>query len=566
MKEIKKLSTELLKNLKATLKPALLRFPAVYLLTLAIAFIFSLDILFPLKKDFLDSLLTSLIFSGLSGFCLQLTAEKFLPLQKKVHILLQGIALLSALPVFFIYKNFEESHLAICSVCLAFLSVSPFLLSFSQKKNEIVLNIFSAAITAFIIMMCVGSALSIIFWTISTLLLKNPYNDIYSIIWIFSYTVVFHDTFLAFSSKNHAAIKIPKLCKIALLYILFPLYLLLILVLYVYLAKSIITLSIPMRETNTFISISSALFILFYLTLPHYDCTASRLYKKYAPAAIIPLVVVQIIISIDRIHAHGISTNRYAILMYTLFTCLALIFSFIKNGKHILAICPLLSLIFLISGISPLNIKKVPLWSQTRIMENVLSAHNLLVNGKIDKKRTAESLSSDERKILSRSYKKISAFKNRPFWFAKTDENKNYYFAKDFEDTFGFNLDDVNRTKDYYFKLSLPTSSKINLSGAKEIYILKECAENQANPGTVKYANHTLDISKKLKSCLKERPQDYNEQETEKDAIYIEDSHGFTLVLTQVEVSLWDVPAESDIMSDERKLRYNATIRGFAFK
>ncbi len=507
------------------------------------------------RIDFFTSLAFCLVFGAALAFAVQLLAEKLLEKRIKARLALQAACALFVIPLFIFYKNFEDARIAVTSIFFALLAICPFLLRFSQNENEILPNIFTAFFAAFIITMCVGCALSVIYWALSTLFFDKSEFDFYTAIWSFSFYAVALNTFVAYSSKKHEEIKIPKLCKIVFLYTLLPLYALLILVLYCYLAKSAITLSIPMRDANTFISIATALYVLFYFCLSYYDCKTTKIFYKFCPWILLPLVAVQILISIDRIRAHGISPNRYAVVMYTLFTCIALALSFYKKGKFMFFVCPTLAAILLFAGASPLNIQNVPLWSQTRIMEKILNERGLLLNGKVDAKKAAEILTNEEREVLSRAYEKIRVFNKRPKWFETVQDKTELRREKDFEKTFGFKTNEEKKLS-YYFELDVPSSRKISVPPSSDFYVLKS-ERNDEGPEkrVVKFAGKTYDLAKDIRPLLKIKEKDVDKT-TESDPIYIDAGDGYTIVLTYVSASASE---------GEDRFSY-CSVKGFAVK
>ncbi len=502
--------------------------------------------------EFLRKLIFALIWACVLAFPAGLCAEKFLKNRPKTRLAIQALCALSTIPVVLLMDRTQLITVCIVSLLFAFLAITPFLLAFSQDKDEIVLNISYSALAAFILMMCFGCAFSIIYRAVNELFLDGGDYSwwITSTIWTFSFFVVFIDTFTAYSSRSHNEIKIPRFCRVVFLYTLFPLYLILLLVLYAYLAKSIATLSIPMRQANGFISFATALFIIFQFTLPYYDCKASRLFRKYGAFALIPLIIVQIIISVDRIHAHGISPARYATVLYTIFSCAVVFLSFYKKGSRTLVLCPILAALCLFASFPPFNIINVPLWSQTGIMEKVLKAHGLLEDGSVNASECAKVLSPDEKEILIRAFGKIEILDKRPAWF-----------KEDFYQTFGFNTQEANGV-DYYYKLQVPASESVDISDFSEIYIIQTPGKN-----TVEFAGRSLDLTPSIKDRLRPSPQNRDDRKADTEPIYINAGDSFTLVITYVNAEANEIPQEINIseLEDLSPIRIYG-IEGFAVR
>ncbi|MBQ9539087.1 MAG: DUF4153 domain-containing protein [Treponema sp.] len=542
-----------------SIKPAFFRFPAVYILSFATTAVYAAWQFLQEQGTNSDTdgifarLIFALFWACIMAFPAGLSAEKFIKDKPLIRLAVQLFCALCAIPVFILmdaerWGDFPQ--LCIFSLLLSFIAISPFLLGFTQDKNEIVLNISFSALAAFILMMCFGCALSIIYWAISQFFMDGELSSpITSCIWTFSFFIVFIDSFATYTARGHNEITIPRFCKVVFLYTLFPLYLVLMLVLYAYMAVSIATLSLPMREANGYISFATALFIVFQFTLPYYDCKASRIFRKFGAFALIPLIIVQIIISVDRIHAHGISPARYATVLYTLFSCAVVFLSFYKKGSKTLALCPILACLLIFASFSPLNIINVPLWSQTRIMEKVLNAHGLIEDGSVNASECAKVLSADEKEILVRAYGKIDSFDKRPDWF-----NEN------FEKTFGFNRYESD-SKDYYYRLSVPSSERMDISSYSEIYLI-----NNRDKNIVEFAGRSFDITPYLKDYLLPSVS-YDERITDKKPIYINAGDNFTLIITNLSAYADDVPKGTDIKElDDLSLIKNYGIHGFAVR
>ena len=522
-----------------TVKPAFMRFPFVYSLTVCGA-------ASAMFYDFESwgQLCFCFFYCALLAFCLQLLYERFFKEKSKIWYISQIASIFLVMPLFLLYKNVESSHLAIHSLFLAFLALCPFLLSFKQEKNEIVLNIFQSGFTASIITLIFLCALEIIYWAVNVLLFDSELTEGDELIVIFSYAGIFINTFIAYSSKNHEEIKISKLCKTLFLYILLPLFVIYIFVLYCYLAKSIVTFSIPMREANTFISIASALYLLFYLTLPYFECRQTVLFKKIGRFILIPLIVLQIVISADRIYAHGISPNRYAVLMYTVFSIAVILLSFVSHGSKMLYASPVLAFLIVFSGLSPLNIQKVPLMSQTKIMEKVLNSHNLLIDGQVDVESAKNLLTAEDREILLRAYGKIAGLNKKPDWF-----------SDDFKDL----LKEDALTADYYFKLNVPSSYSFKLPSFSEFYLLDTVRrKHDEYSGILTYGNYSFDITSEIKKRLVTSDDEITEP-------WVLKNYGFTIIITNLDAHIYDVPLGQDPQFTEEELRITE-ISGFAIR
>lgn len=504
--------------------PELLRFPAFFALSAGAAVFAALG---------KDKFCHACIWAALLSCTAQLAAEAYGRCGAKARRLMQPACALCAVPCFFLLRlESARIEVACAATGCAMLALCPFLLRHMQDDKEIVLNISCAALTSFLIMMCVGCALSIISLACSTLLLSNIALPA---IWSFSFFVVFAGSFLSLSCRRHEEIRIPALCKAVFLYTLFPLYLLLLAVLYVYLARSIFTLSLPMKEANLFISTATALYLLFRLTLPYYGGKAVRLFQKYGAAVLIPLVIMQCVISADRIHAHGGSPERYASVLYTTYTIIVLALSFRKSGRHMLCACPVLAALCLLAGIPPVGIVDVPLRSQTKIMERILDSHGLIRDGAVDSARAAQELSPEEKKDIDRAFGKLTYFAVYPAWC------KGGYEA----------IFSAAAMQKYRCDVSVPQDTAVDIARYEQLYPV------QADGTLLLFAGASFDAEQEIRARL--RPE--NQAEKSGEPIVIRTEDGFTLVLTYVSATL-SVSSEKELK--DKPFSRAVTIRGFA--
>lgn len=558
-------------NFSGSMLSAVKRFPAVFLLTFCAAASFALESLW---LDILDVqgidntdlkhvMLTlqamgmASLWSAVLSFPVQLLAE--LSSKKLLQTLAQIFSLVSCFAWYFICLNTGDKWMLLYfSTLIALISVCPFMLKNIQNNNEIVLNIISSLFQSFLISLSITVALIIIQFSISTLfglsdkLRSFIFTPLYFLCWI----TIFIDYFVINVSRYHFDITIPRFMGVLFSAVLAPLFAIFIVVLYAYLIKCAAFHSFPMREMNMFCSIATALFILFELTLSYFDTKSSRIFYTAAPFAVMPLIIVQLIITVDRVKAHGISMNRYASMLYILISIAAVILSIIKHRQYLMHICHVFAITALIAGITPFNLIDVPLRSQTKIIYSTLERNGLYKDGNILKNKTMEVLSSDDKNTIIRAYNKIKNIDINPF--------------KDFEKTFGFHIDNYTKvTKNKYsYRIYVPKSNiAINISSYSQMYELDYEIENGRI--LLNYAGNTLDITDTVKKYLAQNGEPNNNKDNEKPLIF-KDNKGFTCIITKLSSYTTDpftqeqFASYKDDYSDLDITCYN--IAGYAFK
>ncbi len=572
-----------IKNIAASLKPAVGRFPVTFLLGFVTAIVLSVMVHINFsdasstQSDQLETILAALarttiwcmVFSCAAGLAVEQLARALFLSRKKQRRMITAFWLANlvlVVPMYFLWRiESERMYLAYGMTLFALVALCPYLLHFTQKDDEIVLNISFSALISSIISCCVGTGLTII-W-MAFIILIHDFKDaeqVYLWIWIFTFFVVWIGCFVSYASKAHEDISIPKSCKVIFLYVLFPLYLLLLVVLYAYLAKCIITLSLPMREINLFASFASALYLLFYLTLSYYQTKAVRLFTRFGAFVLLPLIAVQCYISVDRILAHGVSIARYASVLYITFSIVVIFLSFVKKGKFMLYCCPVLAALALFSSLTPWNLIDVPFRSQTGIIIHTLEKHGLFVDGRILAERTAAELSDEDKNTIIRAYHKLLDTEREPDWYVHiADEaDKNGGGAHfDFEETFGFaqrKYGEAER-RQWVFKLEMPAHDAIAISPYTELYQLY--FEN-ANYNTIlKYADCRFDMREKFTELWKESAAAGGKKQLSEPLVF-SDSRGYTVFITFMSMSIWGT--EDEFWEKVNEGDFYSSVRGFA--
>ncbi len=512
-------------NLSGSILSALKRFPAVFLLSFCTAvcflFLYITDNIEGNYED-LEHTLAAMACSSIWCAVLSFPAQLFAEQSRKKHIqtIIQIFCILFCFGWYFFCHNMVTSDkdkffLIYLSTLVALISICPFALRYTQHVNEIVPNIISSLFQSFIILSAISVALFIISTAIETLFAPkiDITEDVTMPILIFCWIAVCTDYFIVNVSKHHVDITIPRFLGVLFSTILVPLYAIFIIVLYAYLINCAVTKEFPMRDMNMFCSFATALFIVFCLSLKYFDTKPAKLFYMIAPFATVPLIAVQIIITIDRVKAHGISMNRYASMLYILFTVIVLVLIFMKQGRFILHICPMMSAIALVAGLTPLNLIDVPIRSQSKIIYSVLKKNSLYEDGKILTDKTKETLSDKDKKTIIRAYNKIKNFDSKPFG--------------EFEQTFGFSDNENSDKYKYSFAIKSSNGTKaIDISSFKELYTLDYKFEN--NRVFIYYAGKETDITEFVIKNIKKGDV------KQTSPLLIEDSSGYTCIITNL--------------------------------
>lgn len=196
-----------------------------------------------------------------------------------------------------------------------------------------------------------------------------------------AFELVFVFLVLSLLPRRNGELTIPKVFKVIVLYVMFPVYLLLLAVLYIYLLKILFTLNMPGGQLNWFASYAELFFIFFNYTLPLYDCAPVRLWKRFGGFFMLPIIAVQAIAVYIRISVYGLTTARWVSILFSAVAAVFIILSVINEGKHRSASLWLLIGVLLISTLTPLNFIDVPVYEQTARLQTILIRNGMLFDG-----------------------------------------------------------------------------------------------------------------------------------------------------------------------------------------
>ncbi len=228
------------------------------------------------------------------------------------------------------------------------------------------------------------------------------------------------------------AIQGTRFLETLLSYIIIPLTVIFTFILFIYIGLNIRgdfwteNLLEPMLVSYSIVGISVLLLSVSF------ENGFARQFHRIFPKLLIPLVLLQLIASIMKIHELGITHGRYFVILYGIFALVTgIIFSFFQP-KHlgIIAICFMLSA--LISSLPPFDAFTVSQYTQMNLLEDILLENGMLVDDNVLPNPDLDETSKMQIIALSR-YAYRMGFLNEFSWI-----DANFVYYKDFETVFGF--------------------------------------------------------------------------------------------------------------------------------
>ena len=589
------------KNFLTAIKPAVARFPAVFVFCFAAAIFCTLAAssyeMFPTDDlnresaeykaivekrdsfqktniDFAKAAAWATSFAFLAGIAAPLAAKKFDEKKKKSFAI--GSQALSAALFFAAYALFkgEDAYrlLAYCGTLAALTFLTVYLLMFEQEENLVAPNLIVSGMISGIAAGCVCAGLFVIRFAIHYLLFKIEGLAqilVDSAISSFSWIVCCTGIFVAYATKPKEEISIPKAFKVIFMFILLPLYLILLFVLYAYLAKSLFTLTLPNGKINWFVSFASVFYLVFFFSIRQFESKAAKLYCKWGAALLIPLIVTQCIAFGIRINAYGYTEARYASLLYILFSIACVAISFVKNGKYMSAAFPLFAGLCLFCSITPMNLFDVPFKDQTARIEKLFKSAGLFnENGTLDTQNAEQKLSEEQKAQVVSSYNEVINTNSKikqAIWLLKDGDKY------DFKKSFGFAFSNdygkgLGQKKYYFYGFGEDYNVPFDVSKYSQLYAFKTIDDKNQKALVHWGDNKQTDITNEIKALLKEMPQDeYNKAyenyitKSKGKPLAIKTEDGWIIVLTYLN-------ARQKLEDDSKNNYWSVDGRGYVCK
>ena len=315
-------------------------------------------------------------------------------------------------------------------------------------------------------------------YAIQNLILNTSESEVYECSCLFCCIIFAINIFCYYLFYRRQEESSGKAFKVITLYILFPVFAVLLLILYIYLIKALVLLKLPNGQINWFVSFASCFYIVFYFILREYDeLPVIKFFYKFGAIPFIPLIIIQIYAYFIRVNAYGFTGYRYSSLLFIIFSIITIALTFIKSGKFSRYAIPVLTFIVLFDSLTPWNLINIAHKSQFNRMMKVLNKYDLYDSAgdslkPYDPTLLEKTILDEDRDALRSSYRYLSWTSSMPLpeWAMKTEnENGKTYKSKmSFEEVFGIK---ANRDEEAIvsFEKSFIRKERINIEAFKEM-------------------------------------------------------------------------------------------------
>lgn len=166
--------------------------------------------------------------------------------------------------------------------------------------------------------------------------------------------------------------------KVFVLRVLFPLYVALLVVLYLYLIKILVLRTMPVGQINWFVSYACAVFMFFYFVLEEFQQERLvGLFRRWGAVLILPLIAIQAVAVAIRISAYGLTVSRWYGLLFMGFSAIFMVTTLVRQGHYRRFSFLLLAVLVVVSTLTPLGGHQIALWNQQGRIQPILTRYQV---------------------------------------------------------------------------------------------------------------------------------------------------------------------------------------------
>ncbi len=502
---------DFLKNFYISVKEGISRFSIAFICTILAFLTVSYEIIFESSSD-------EIIIPLCMTFALVAVVSVFLKsIQEYISDILAGTiqyavcAIVGVTGFLLIKANYESLYMvmAYTGIMIALICFIFFILMRGDNRDLIFPKLVSSAVFTTAVCGVLSCGLSTCIAAFQSLIFTwDNIHKLYLIVNLFIWAVVFINVFLSFIPKKDVPIPQSKIFRAFVLFAGLPLYILLIAILLLYLAKIVITWNMPVGEINWFASFASLFFIFFLLSVMQYTEKIAKLFTKFGGYFLAPVLVMQAIAVFERINAYGLTTPRTVSLVLIVISILFIAGSVIIP-KHLNKIALISGLIVLAVTVTPLNVIDMPIKSQTNILKTVLAENDML---KDDEVVPNANVSEEDAVRISSSYiyLKYDA-KNVPDFIPDSEKSMKEIFG--FEDPTNYYREKNNR-----IYCSFSTKNSVDITGYNRMVEVVD----HYNIVNIEHNGQSYDID--LKEVARALYTQYGEDKDELDLYVVNDN------------------------------------------
>ena len=260
-----------------------------------------------------------------------------------------------------------------------------------ENKEKYLQSEFSDFIITYIFAAVLFVGIAIVLATVSYLFFSSN-NDFFFRLTMYSFWFIAEvfgaSLFLSLLKKTDDDLEnymFPSIFNLLIKFVIIPLIAIYTGVLYIYIAKTVISMRLPKGLISHLVLWYTAFSVIIMILITPFTQKDKFWgnFKKYFPYFSIPLIFTSLFAVFQRTYQYGITENRYYVLI-SIFWLLFCMILYIKN-MNVTGVFISLIICFIISVYTPLSAKNVSNFSQSQRLKRMLVKYGALKDGKISK-------------------------------------------------------------------------------------------------------------------------------------------------------------------------------------
>ena len=497
-------------SLAGSLRDGTKRFPAVAVISL-VAFVLGLLITFEIIKDpfgfdLLDllagsvdgdnpSLVTRLAsylyaacpFGAIAAVVAQLHAERSGADDdhaRREQMLAGGAALAVSLVLTAAGVQLDRSALFSLmrfGLMLAGLSWGVWLLMTPENERTLCPRLVCTGLYAGLIItvLFVGLAICILAAEVLVLVHGSPLDKLYEVAALVCYTLLAPNVLCGRLPRHDEELRTSRAYQVLVGYVILPLCLVLLGVLYLYIGKIVATHTMPSGEMNWFGSFALLVYICLWLGLRDMEWSPAQKFVRWGWALLVPVVATQMVGVAIRFQAYGLTTARYAGMLCLAVGVVALVMGALDRSPR--GLFALVALVALVGTVSPANVLDVPNLEQASRLTGALSSAGMIgEDGKSVPAADASAVSEAAKVQIESSWDYLCYADEGYFSNELVDDLRGRASNQGFEQIFGFerpDQEDESGRDDWHSISYQADEGSFEISGFSRAYDLDAASE-----------------------------------------------------------------------------------------
>ena len=295
------------------------------------------------------------------------------------------VCALSCIFIFLLTKAYDNVYVytSLFGICLAITSLYFWVLYKNRPNEKLISHLLKSLFISNIFASVIYAGISICLFAMYFLIYS--FTDLYKIVTISAFIIeglFFIVLFLSYIPGKDEEPEVPEIYRVIIHKGLFFTYLGLIVILYLYILKIIITWKMPVGRLNWFGCFALLFYVFFYLTLDESDGKFQTIFKRFGGLLMLPILAIQCYAIFIRVNAYGLTMARYISILLIIAAVSFIVSSIAKfNIRYCFVFA---SVLVLLATCSNLNIYDVPNRMQENRLRNALSKGGALSGDKID--------------------------------------------------------------------------------------------------------------------------------------------------------------------------------------